>query len=58
MSSHQDEIVVLLYSISLGFITAAKPEVRGWEKPHSSLNVKQALTLKSYGAEIVEDVDL
>lgn len=56
MRSHQDEIVVLLNSISLGFIAGAKSEVRRCKNPDSAFNVKQALTLKSDRAEIVEDV--
>jgi len=56
MRSHQYEIVVLLHAISLGFITTAKTEVPSCKNPYSSFDVEQALTLKSYRTEIVEDV--
>ena len=58
MRFHQEEIVVLFHSVSLVFIPSAKPKVPCWKEPQPSFSVKQALTLKGYGAEIVEDVDL
>ena len=55
MSSYQDEIVVLLHSVSHGFITAGNAELPGYKKLQSSLGVKQSLTLESYGAKIVKN---
>lgn len=53
---HEDKVVVLLHSVSQHSITAANTELPGGEKPQSSFSVKQALTLKSYSSEVVEDV--
>ena len=58
MGSYENEIVVLLHSISDGFITTANAELPCYKKLHSALSVKQALALESYGAEVVEDVHL
>lgn len=58
MRPDQDEIVVLLYSISQSFITTANAELPRYKKLQSSLSVKQPFTLESDGAEVVEDVQL
>lgn len=58
MCPDQDEIIVLLYSISQRFITNAKPDLSRYKKLQSSLGVKQALTLESDGAQVVIDVQL
>lgn len=58
MGSYEDEIVVLLHSISQGFVTTANTELPRYKKLQSSLSVKQALTLESDGAQVVEDVHL
>ena len=58
MGFYQEEVVVLLHSISYRPITAAKAELPRYKKLQPSLGVKQALTLESDGAQIVEDVQL
>ena len=58
MRPDQDKIVVLLHSISHGFITTGNAKLPRHMKLQSSLDVKQALALESYGAEVVEDTHL
>ena len=58
MCFYQYEVVVLLHSVSQGFITSANAELPRYKKLQTSLGVKQALALESYGAQVVEDVHL
>ena len=58
MRFYEEEVVVLLHSITYSPITTANAELSRYEELQSSLSVKQALTLESYGAQVVEDVHL
>jgi len=58
MCFYQEEVIVLLHSISYGPVTAANAELSRYKKLQSALGMKQAFTLESYGAQIVEDVQL